>query len=55
MINDIDAPKLDDVSQLILVSRNGQSFVSTMALPEYDMVLHFTVPRERESREIASK
>jgi hypothetical protein len=40
---------------LTLVSRNGQSFVSTMALPEYDMTLHFTVPRESESREIASK
>jgi hypothetical protein len=40
---------------LTLVSRNGQSFVSTMALPEYDMTLHFTVPRASESREIASK
>ena len=56
LVNDVESPKPDEVSStLTLVSRNGQSFVSTMALPEYDMVLHFTVPRERESREIASK
>jgi hypothetical protein len=56
LVNDVESPKPDEVrSMLTLVSRNGQSFVSTMALPEYDMTLHFTVPRESESREIASK
>ena len=56
LVNDVESPKRDEVgSMLTLVSRNGQSFVSTMALPEYDMTLHFTVPREHESREIASK
>jgi len=56
LVNDVESPKPEEVSaRLTLVSRNGQSFVSTMALPEYDMTLHFTVPRERESREIASK
>ena len=56
LVNDVESPKPDEVSSMLtLVSRNGQSFVSTMALPEYDMTLHFTVPRERESREIASK
>ena len=56
LVNDVESPKPDEVSAMLtLVSRNGQSFVSTMALPEYDMTLHFTVPRERESREIASK
>jgi hypothetical protein len=56
LVNDVESPKPDEVSALLtLVSRNGQSFVSTMALPEYDMTLHFTVPRESESREIASK
>ena len=55
-VNDVESPKPEEVSStLTLVSRNGQSFVSTMALPEYDMTLHFTVPRERESSEIASK
>ena len=56
LVNDVESPKPDEVSSMLtLVSRNGQSFVSTMALPEYDMTLHFTVPREQESREIASK
>jgi hypothetical protein len=56
LVNDVESPKPDEVSSMLtLVSRNGQSFVSTMALPEYNMTLHFTVPRERESREIASK
>jgi len=50
VINDIDAPKLDDVSQLILVSRNGQSFVSTMDLPGSDMTLHFAVPPEGKQK-----
>jgi hypothetical protein len=56
LVNDVESPKPDEVSAMLtLVSRNGQRFVSTMALPEYDMTLHFTVPRESESREIASK
>ena len=56
LVNDVASPKPDEVSAMLtLVPRNGQSFVSTMALPEYNMTLHFTVPRERESREIASK
>jgi len=55
-VNDVEPPKPDEVSSMLtLVSRNGQSFVSTMALPEYDMTLHFAVPRENVSREIASK
>jgi hypothetical protein len=56
LVNDVESPRPDEVSSMLtLVSRNGQSFVSTMALPEYDMTLHFTVPRERESSEMASK
>ena len=56
LVNDVESSKPDEVgSMLTLVSRNGESFVSTMALPEYHMTLHFTTPRESESREIASK
>ena len=56
LVNDVESPKPDEVSSMLtLVSRNGETFVSTMALPEYDMTLHFTVPREHESREMASK
>ena len=56
LVNDVESPKPEEVrSMLTLVSRNGQSFVSTMALPEYDMILHFSVPVEHASTEIASK
>ena len=56
MVNDVESPKPDEVSSMLtLVSRNGESFISTMALPDYDMTLHFTVPRERASSEIALK
>ena len=56
MVNDVESPKPDEVSSMLtLVSRNGESFVSSMALPDYDMTLHFTVPRERASSEIALK
>jgi hypothetical protein len=56
MVNDVESSKPEEVSSMLtLVSRNGQSFVSTMALPEYDMTLHFAVPVESASKEIASK
>ena len=56
MVNDVESPKANEVSSMLtLVSRNGESFASTLALPEYDMTLHFAVPRENVSREIASK
>jgi hypothetical protein len=40
-----------DLSQLVVVSRPGGSFVSTMQLPEFGVTLHFVVPPE--PREIA--
>src|SRR5260370_18005625 len=56
LVNDVESPKPDEVSSMLtLVSRNGESFVSSMPLPHHDMTLHFTVPRERASSEIASK
>ena len=56
LVNDVESSKPEEVSSMLtLVSRNGQSYVSTMTLPEYDITLHFAVPRESASREIASK
>jgi hypothetical protein len=49
MVNDVDSVK-SDASKLVLVSRDGHSFVSTMALPAYDMTLHFAVPSESASK-----
>jgi hypothetical protein len=51
LLNNVEMPKGDEDSKLTLVSRDGQSFVSTMALPDFDMVLRFAIP----PRESASK
>jgi len=40
-----------DLSQLVVVSRPGGNFVSTMQLPEFGLTLHFGVPSE--TREVA--
>ena len=50
MVNDVETPKPDEGSRLVLVSRNGQSFLSTMTLPNYDMTLRFAVPRQSASK-----
>jgi hypothetical protein len=50
LVNDVDSSKPNEVSRLVLVSREGQSFASSMALPEYDMTLHFAVPSEAPSK-----
>jgi len=50
MVNNVETPKQDEVSQLVLVSRDGQSFVSTMELPGYDMSLHFAVPPDKSQK-----
>jgi hypothetical protein len=50
LVSDVEEAKPDDVSQLVLVSRNGQSFVSAMDLPSSEMTLHFDVPLESPSK-----
>lgn len=56
LVNDVETSEVNEgSSKLVLVSRNGQSFVSTMALPEFDMTLHFAVPAEKAPTERASK
>lgn len=50
LVSDIESPKPDAASELVLVSRDGQSFVSSLDLPEFDMTLHFTVPPEGASK-----
>ena len=57
MVQDVETPKQNQSSRLVLVSRNGQSFASVMTLPEYQMTLRFAVPAESASKpvETASK
>ena len=46
MVVNVEMPKPNATSGLVLVSRDGQSFVSAMDLPGYDMTLRFAVPHE---------
>jgi hypothetical protein len=50
LVSDIESPKTPEASKLVLVSRDGQSFVSTMELPEYEMTLRFAVPPETPTK-----
>jgi hypothetical protein len=51
LVTDTEASKPSDLSRLVVVSRPGGSFVSTMQLPEFGVTLHFAVPSE--TREVA--
>jgi hypothetical protein len=46
LVNDIAESRPSDLNQLVLVSREGKSFVSAMDLPEAGVTLHFAVPSE---------
>jgi hypothetical protein len=49
VVHDIESPKPQETSSLVLVSRGGESFLSAMALPNYYMTLRFAVPKEKAS------
>ena len=46
VVNDVDTTAPTGGSRLVLVSRDGQSFASTMSLADYDMTLRFSVPSD---------
>jgi hypothetical protein len=46
LVGDTENSRPSDVSQLVLVSRAKESFVSAMLLPEFGLTLRFTVPTE---------
>jgi len=50
LIDEIETPKQDAATQLLLVSKGGESFVSAMDLPRHDVSLHFTVPSDRPQK-----
>jgi hypothetical protein len=51
LVNPPEEANFAGTSQLVLVARAGESFVSAMELPEYGIVLRFPVPAE--PREVA--
>jgi hypothetical protein len=51
LVIESESSRPSDDSRLVVVSRPGGSFVSTMQLPESGLTLHFAVPPE--TREVA--
>ena len=49
-VADVESTDSNQSGKLVLVSRKGQSFVSAMQLPEYEMTLNFAVPPEKSSK-----
>jgi hypothetical protein len=43
LVNNVES-EAEGEGKLVLVSRDGESYVSSMALPELDMTLRFAVP-----------
>jgi hypothetical protein len=50
LVPEVETAKPNGVDEITLVSRGGQSFVSSMELPGYDMSLHFAVPPQSASK-----
>lgn len=50
LVTDVESPQPNATSKLSLVSKEGQSFVSTMDLPQYDISLRFAVPAGSSSK-----
>jgi hypothetical protein len=55
LVNDVTETKSSDTDHLVLVSREGKSFVSAMDLPEAGVTLHFAVPSETPQVALAGK
>jgi hypothetical protein len=51
LVTDAEASQSSGPSQLVVVSRSGESFISTMQIPDLGLTLRFAVPAER--REVA--
>ncbi len=50
LVTDVESPQANATSKLFLVSKEGQSFVSVMDLPQYDIRLRFSVPPGSSSK-----
>jgi hypothetical protein len=50
LVTGVESPQANATSKLYLVSKQGQSFVSAMDLPQYDISLRFAVPAVGSSK-----
>jgi hypothetical protein len=46
LVTEAEASRPSDLTQLVVVARANERFVTTMRLPEFGMTLHFAVPDE---------
>lgn len=48
IVNDVETLNTEGVNRLLMVSRNGESFVTALELPDFGIVLRFKVPSPSE-------
>ena len=53
MVNAVGSSRFSDLNRLEVVSRAGKSLVRSMDLPQFETVLHFSVPSESAEKELA--
>jgi hypothetical protein len=53
LVNDVGSSRFSDLNRLVMVSRGDKSFVRTLDLPQFETVLHFSVPAESSDKELA--
>ena len=53
MVNDVGSSHFSNLNRLVMVSRGDKSFVRTLELPQFETVLHFSVPAESTEKELA--
>jgi hypothetical protein len=52
MVNDTDMADGSETARLVIHSKSGSSYVSSMTLPQFEVTLHFAAPKNPE-KEIA--
>jgi hypothetical protein len=54
LVNNTEEAASSELARLILVSRSGKSYVSTMKVPQSGVQLHFVVPPATAEKEVAA-
>jgi hypothetical protein len=53
LVNDVQSSGFSDMNRLVMVSKGDKGFVRALELPEFETVLHFSVPAEGAEKELA--
>ncbi len=54
LVGDVEVPKPRGIDRLVLVAKDGQSYISAIELPRFDMVLRFKVPSNNHQKRITA-